>query len=113
VRRGEVRWYQCPQPNQRRPVGMLPRDSAREFLGEVTLAPITTTIRKIPPEVPLTAADGLPRACAIQLDHGQAGSRARVGPLIPRRGAEKLRRLRGALLFALAFREDCGAPRSP
>ena len=101
-----MRWYKFPQPNKRRPVVILTRDSALEFLGEVTVAPITTTIRSIPTEVPLTKTDGMPRDCAVNLDHIQTVSRGRIGSLIIRLGAEKMLLLRSALLFALGFRED-------
>jgi len=101
-----VRWYRFLQPDKKRPVVILTRDSALEFLGEVTVAPITTTLRDIPTEVPLTRADGVPRDCAINLDHVQTVSRGRIGPLITTLNSEKMSRLRTALLFALGFRED-------
>ncbi len=69
MRRGEVRWYKFPQPNKRRPGVILTRDSALAFLGEVTVAPITSTIRDIPTEVARTQVEGMPRDCAINLDH--------------------------------------------
>lgn len=106
MRRGEVRWYKFPLPNKRRPVVILTRDSALEFLGEVTVAPITSTIRDIPTEVPLTKEDGMPRECAINLDHIQTVSRERIGPLITTLNTEKMFLLRSALLFALGFRAD-------
>ncbi len=106
VKRGEVRWYRFPQPNKKRPVVILTRDSALEFLGEVTVAPITATIRDIPTEVPLTRADGVPRDCVVNLDHIQTVSRGRLGPLITTLNAERMGRLRGALQFALSLRED-------
>jgi mRNA interferase MazF len=105
VKRGEVRWYKFDQPNKRRPVVILTRDSALAFLGEVTVAPITTTIRDIPTEVPLTKADGLPRDCAVNLDHLQTVSTGRVGAMITRLSAEHMTRVRAALLFALGFRD--------
>lgn len=101
-----MRWYRFLQPDKKRPVVILTRDSALEFLGEVTVAPITTTLRDIPTEVPLTRADGVPRDCAINLDHVQTVSRGRIGPLITTLNSEKMSRLRTALLFALGFRED-------
>ena len=106
MRRGEVRWYRFPQPDKKRPVVILTRDSALEFLGEVTVAPITSTIWEVPTEVPLTRADGMPRDCAVNLDHIQTVSRGRLGPLITTLNAERMGRLRGALLFALGFRDD-------
>jgi len=101
-----VRWYKFPQPNKKRPVVILTRDSALEFLGEVTVAPITSTIRDIPTEVLLARADGMPRECAINLDHIQTVSRGQIGPLITKLDTEKMLLLRSALLFALGFRED-------
>ncbi len=106
MRRGEVRWYTFPHPNKRRPVLILTRDSALEFLGEVAVAPITTTIRGIPTEVPLTESDGMPRDCAVNLDHIQTVARGRIGALITKLNAEKMALLRAALLFALGFREE-------
>ena len=77
MKRGEVRWYVFSKPDKRRPVLILTRDSALEFLGEVTVAPITTTIRDIPSEVLLTKADGMPKDCAVNFDHLQTASRGK------------------------------------
>ena len=44
MKRGEVRWYVFSRPDKKRPVLILTRDSAVEFLGEVTVAPITSSI---------------------------------------------------------------------
>ena len=100
-----MRWYTFPQPNKRRPVVILTRDSALEFLGEVTVAPVTSTVRDIPTEVPLAKADGMPRECAVNLDHIQTVARGRIGSLITTLNADKMATLRAALLFALGFRE--------
>jgi mRNA interferase MazF len=106
MNRGEIRWYKFRSPDKRRPVLVLTRDSALDFLGEVTVAPITTTIRQIPTEVVLTRADGLPRDSAINLDHIQTVSRGRIGPLIATLGDERMNEVREALLFALGFDSD-------
>src|SRR5436305_14651835 len=82
MNRGEVRWYTFARPDKRRPVLILTRNSAIAYLGEVTVAPLTTTIRDIPTEVIVTAADGLPRESAINLDHVQTVSKGRIGGLI-------------------------------
>lgn len=105
MRRGEIRWYRFPSPNKRRPVLVLTRDSALAFLGEVTIAPITSTIRDIPTEVILTAADGMPADCAVNFDHLQTVSRGRLGPLITLLPASRMGEVRRALLFALGFGE--------
>ncbi len=103
MKRGEVRWYRFSGPDKRRPVVILTRDSALEFLGEVTVAPITSKIRDIPSEVLLTKAEGMPRDCAINLDHIQTVSKGKIGSLITTLSTENMLELRSGLLFALGF----------
>ena len=82
---------------------VLTRDSVLEYLGEVTIAPVTSTFREIPSEVPLTSKDGLPRNCAINLDHVQTVSASKIGALIATLSAERMREIQASLLFALGF----------
>jgi len=103
LRRGEIRWYRFSRPDKKRPVVILTRDSVLEYLGEVTIAPITSTIRDIPSEVALGLADGLPRDCAVNLDHVQTVSRGRLGGLIATLPSQRMIEVRNALLFALGF----------
>ena len=103
MRRGEVRWYKFAQPDKERPVLILTRYSALAFLGEVTVAPITSVIRDIPSEVLLSRVDGMPRDCAANLDHVQTVASARIGSLIATVNARKMSEMRSALLFALGF----------
>ena len=103
MRRGEVRWYKFAQPDKKRPVVILTRDSALQYMGEVTVAPVTLTIRDIPSEVLLSQRDGMPRECAINLDYIQTVSKGKIGPLIVSLPLAKMNELRDALLFALGF----------
>ena len=103
MRRGEIRWYRFKKPDKKRPVVILTRDSAIEYLGEITVAPITSTIRNIPSEILLTKADGVPKACAINLDHIQTVSKGRIESLITTLSSKKIADLFVALLFALGF----------
>lgn len=99
--RGEVRWYRFSRPDKRRPVLILSRDSAIGVLGEVTIAPITSTLRDIPSEVRLTEADGMSRDCAVNLDHMQTVSKAKLGARILRLSPERMREVARAIRFAL------------
>jgi mRNA interferase MazF len=103
MRRGEIRWYRFSSPDKKRPVLLLTRDSVLEYLGEVTIAPISSTIRDIPSEVLLTADDGMLRTCAVKLDHVQTVSRDRLGGVITVLPASRMDDVRSALLFALGF----------
>jgi mRNA interferase MazF len=106
LRRGEIRWYRFHAPDKRRPVVVLTREAALGFLSEVTVAPITSTVRGIPTEVVLTKADGLLNECAVNLDHLQTVSKARIGPLITRLNDAKMEELHAALMFALGLERD-------
>lgn len=103
MRRGEIRWYRFQRPDKERPVLLLTRESALDFLSEVTVAPITSAIRDIPSEVTLGRADGVPRDCAANLDHLQTVPKSRLGPLITTLSSNRMREVRLALLFALGF----------
>ena len=103
MKRGEVRWYVFSRPDKKRPVLILTRDSALEFLGEVTVAPITTTIRDIPSRVLLTKADGMSKDCAVNFDHLQTVSKGKIGSLIATLNSSKMQQMRPCLLFALGF----------
>jgi mRNA interferase MazF len=103
--RGEVRWYEFQPPDKRRPVLILTRDSIIPFLNEVTIAPITSTIRGIPSEVDLSTADGMPTECAINLDHLQTVPKSKIGKRITTLSVEKLSEVAPALCFALGLDE--------
>ena len=103
MKRGEVRWYTFSRPDKRRPVVILTRDSGLEFLSEVTVAPLTSTIRDIPSEILLTKADGVPRDCAVNLDHIQTVSKKKLGSLITSLPTEKMAQVRDAIAFALGL----------
>ncbi len=103
MKRGEIRWYKFLPPDKRRPVVILTRDSVLAYLGEVTVAPITTTVRDIPSEVLLGLDDGMPHECAINCDHIQTVSKGKIGTLITTLSRNKLRELAEAVSFALAL----------
>ena len=101
MKRGEVRWYKFKNPDKKRPVVILTRNSILEYLGEVTIAPITSTIRDIPSEVLLSKDDGMQNDCAINCDHVQTVSKSNIGTLITTLSKDKLFEIRNAIFFAL------------
>lgn len=101
MKRGEIRWYKLKAPDKKRPVLILTRDSILEYLGEVTVAPITTTVRDIPSEVFLSKQDGMIQDCAINFDHIQTVSKGKIGSLITTLPSDKLEKVSEAIQFAL------------
>jgi mRNA interferase MazF len=103
MRRGEVWWADLPAPAGRRPVVLLSRNEAYAVRELVTVAPVTTRIRQIPTEVPLGPAEGLPKACVVNLDTITTIPRRILTQLIGPLPLEKLAAVERALLFALGL----------
>ncbi len=101
MKRGEIRWYKFKAPDKRRPVLILTRDSVLKYLGEVTVAPITSTVRDIPSEVFLSKQDGMTKDCAINFDHIQTVSKGKIGSLISTLSPDRLEQVSEAIQFAL------------
>jgi len=101
MRRGEIRWYKFKAPDKKRPVLILTRNSILEYLGEVTVAPITSTVRDIPSEVFLSKNEGMQKDCPINFDHIQTVSKRKIGSLITRLSSAKLKQVHDAITFAL------------
>ena len=101
MKHGEIRWYKFLAPDKKRPVLILTRDSVLEYLGEVTIAPITTIVRDIPSEVFLSTVDGVPKDCAVNCDNLQTVSKGKIGPLITSLPRRKMLEVGRAIRFAL------------
>jgi mRNA interferase MazF len=101
MKHGEIRWYKFVNPDKKRPALILTRDSVLEYLGEITVAPITSTVRNIPSEVFLSKMDGMPRDCAVNCDHLQTVSKGEIGSLITSLPSAKMVDVGQAIRFAL------------
>lgn len=103
MKHGEIRWYKFFAPDKKRPVLILTRNSVLEYLGEVTIAPVTTTVRDIPSEVFLSTVDGMPKDCAVNCDHLQTVSKEKIGDLLTSLPRPKMIEVGRAIRFALAI----------
>jgi mRNA interferase MazF len=101
MKRGEIRWYKFARPDKRRPVLILTRDSILEYLGEVTVAPVTSTVRDIPSEITLSKRDGMRRACAVNCDHIQTVAKGKIGSRVTTLSDDKMNRVAKAVGFSL------------
>lgn len=102
VRRGEVWWAESPAGG-RRPYLVLTRDAAIPVLNRVACVPATRTIRGIPTEVVLDAADGMPAECALSLDNVTLIRRELLRERITSLGPARMHQVCRALAVAL----DC------
>lgn len=101
MERGEVRWFTFAEPDKTRPVLILTRSSAIRYLNALTVVPITTTIRGVPSEVQLSAADGMMTDCAANFYNLQTVPKAQIGAWIATLSPQRLAEVNAALQFAL------------
>jgi len=96
--------YRFAPPDKARPVLVLTRGSAIDYLSTVTIAPISSTIRDVPSEVRLGVEDGMKGPCAVNLHNvvtvDQQNLGRRVGSLTPV--------MMDRVCRALAFSLGCG-----
>jgi mRNA interferase MazF len=101
LKKGEVWWVRLKPPAGRRPVVLLSRDEAYPVRTAVTVAPVTTTVRRIAVEVSLGPEDGLPRPCAVNCDSILTIPKAHLETRIARLSDRKVEEIHKAVRFAL------------
>jgi mRNA interferase MazF len=99
VNRGEVWWVEYPEAG-RRPYLLLTRQAAIPALNAYLAVPATRTVRGIPTEVPLGAADGMPAECALSLDNVAVIPSAYFVERITKLGPDRLSEVCRALAIA-------------
>jgi mRNA interferase MazF len=99
--RGEIRLFRFPAPDKPRPVLVLTRPSAIDYLGRVTVAPITSTRRGVPSEVALGIEDGLKQPCAVNLHNVVTVRKDAMGRRLAQLAPQRMSEVCAALAFAL------------
>jgi mRNA interferase MazF len=101
IARGDVRLYNFAPPDKNRPVVVLTRDSALAYLGTVTVAPITPTIRGVPSEVLLNQEDGMKAPCAVNLHNPVTITQEKLGKRVAQLSPLRMHEICAALRFSL------------
>lgn len=101
IARGDVRLYPFSSHDKTRPVVVLTRESAIEFLSKVTVAPITSTVRGSASEVVLNEDDGVKTICAVNLHNTSTVPRERLGKRVGRLSPARMSEICSALAFAM------------
>ncbi|MGI8745002.1 MAG: type II toxin-antitoxin system PemK/MazF family toxin [Bryobacteraceae bacterium] len=101
----EIWWANLPAPAGKRPVLLLGRNDAYEYLNKFIVAEITTTIRSIPVEVMLGPREGLTRRCAANCDNLRTIARSTIGKRIGALHGSRHIDVKRAIGYALAWEE--------
>jgi mRNA interferase MazF len=105
VKQYELWWAQLPEPVGTRPVLLLSRSGAYQYLSRVLAVEVTTKIRTIPQELCLGRREGMPRSCVANFDNLRA---VPVSMLVERIGglsAARIARAKHALGYAVGWIE--------
>lgn len=109
VNRGEIWLYTFRAPDKRRPVVVLSRPGVIPLLQTVIVAPVTSSIRGLPSEVPVGIDEGLKSASAVNLDHVQIVDQSKLEHFVGSLSAAKMKAVCQALMIAVG----CGNPTAP
>lgn len=94
-------WADLAEPVGRRPVLLLSRNDAYDYLSKFIAVEIMSTVRGIASEVPLGEEEGLPKACVANCDRlrmvPRSGLTRLAGQLAPERWVEAKRAMGAAL----------------
>lgn len=101
----EIWLARLPLPAGERPVLLLSRDDAYEYLNKFAVAEITTTIRRIPIEVPLGPREGLRKRCVANCDNLRTVARSRLVRRVGRLGPPRWVEVKRALGYAFRWEE--------
>lgn len=105
MRQFEIWWATLPAPIGRRPVLLLTREPAYEYLSKVIVAELTTRVRGIPQEVSLGKREGLPGKCVANFDNVHVVPIATLDEKIGQLGRGRHREAKRALGYALGWPE--------
>lgn len=101
----ELWWAQLPEPVGTRPVLLISRNGAYQYLSRVLAVEVTTKVRMIPQELVLGRREGMPRSCVANFDNLRAVS---VSMLVERIGglsAARIVEAKRALGYAVGWIE--------
>ena len=88
-------------PDKERPVLVLTRDSALDYLTTATVAPVTSTVRGVPSEVVLSIEEGMKGPCAVNLHNAVTVDQRKLGRRVAQLDPSRMREVCAALGFSL------------
>jgi mRNA interferase MazF len=105
MRQYEIWWATLPPPVGTRPVLLLSRNGAFEYLSRILAAEVTSKIRSIPQEIVVGRREGMPRRCVANLDNVRAVAVSSLAEKIGGLTAARVPEVKRALGHALGWIE--------
>lgn len=101
----EIWWANLPAPAGKRPVLLLSRDAAYQYLNKFLVVEITTTVRGIAEEIALGRAEGLSKRCVANCDNIRTVPRSVLTTKAGTLAAVRQPEVKRAVGHALGWRE--------
>ena len=101
----DIMWANMPAPIGRRPVLLLTRTAAFDYLNNVIVVEVSSTIRGIAQEVPLGAREGLRQRSVANCDNMHVVPKRLLGDKIGVLSASRIWEIKRALGYALDWAE--------
>jgi mRNA interferase MazF len=105
VRQFEIWWAELPKPAGRRPVLLLTRDDAYDYLNKFVVAEVTTKIRGIPVEVPLGRRECMRKPCVANCDNLRTVPRQALTERITILSQRRIPEVKRAIGYAFGWAE--------
>ncbi len=97
---GEIWWAEL---DKRRPAIIVSRDDIQGVRQRTTVAPVTTTVRRIASEVQVDQSDGMNEPSAVNCDELVTIHKSLLVRRVGQLSSQRLQDLHRALAFAFAF----------
>jgi mRNA interferase MazF len=101
----DIMWANLPSPIGRRPVVLLTRTPGYAYLNKVLIAEVTSTVRRIPPELSIGADEGLSNESVVNMDNIHVIPKALLGERIGSIPLARQREVKRALGYVLDWPE--------
>ena len=99
--RGEVRLVRFAAPDKERPAVIVTRSSVLDYLGSVTVAPISSTIRDVPSQLRLGVDDGMKARCAVNAHNLVTVRKDLIGRRVAQLSEARMHELCRAVAFSI------------
>jgi len=101
----DIVWATLPKPIGRRPVLLLSRTPAYNYLNKIIIAEVTSTVRNIPQEIVIGKHEGLDKPSVVNFDNIHVVPKTSLGERVGSISIRRHREIKKALGYVLDWPE--------